>query len=98
VFQFIVIGAAVGIYTESWYWFFGIFVGGAVLSGIPILSKLMALALAACWGAVGAAIADAVSEGDQTAIWATGVIVFLIAAGINFAATNHIKDLKRTDG
>jgi len=92
-FQSLIIGAAVGGSYESWYWFVGIVLGGWVLLAIPYVGKLMAILLSAAWGAVAAAVAAHFTENDQTAMVVSGIVVFMLAAGINVAGVDHLKDV-----
>jgi hypothetical protein len=95
VFQHLAIGAGVGFYYESWYWFFGIVLGGVVISAIPFLGKLMAITLSLGWAILGARFAAGATGFDQTAMWVAGGIIFVLALGVNFAGVQYIADISK---
>lgn len=71
------IGAVVGLYMKSWWWFFGVSIIGSILLLIPFIGALVCVALGLGWGFLAGAFCAGLFESGAAGI----VIGLLVAVG-----------------
>ena len=95
IFEIILLSIAVGIGTQSWWWFGGIFLGSFIIICIPILNIIFSIFMSILWGVIGYALGEGI--GANGANWVIAIIATLIAGGMHMGAIEYAVDIDRED-
>lgn len=82
------LAGGVGIALESWWWFFGVGLGGSILLMVPFIGAVMCVVIGLAWGLL-AGILGAALFSSTAAGWVIGILV-----GI-FAIVGHLEARKK---
>ena len=90
-----IIAIAIGIGMSSWWWFGGVFLGGAVIMAIPYLNILFALAISAAWGYVAYHIGNTIGQDGANVVLC--IIAILVSLSLHLSAIEWTVDMGRKD-
>lgn len=89
--EIFLIAGGLGLYTESWWVFGGLFIGLIIGLFIPFVAIPLMILLSLCWGAIGFGIGTLF--GSTAAAAVLGIIGLLAGAGVHMAALEWTKDI-----
>ena len=87
-----IVAVAIGIYTESWWWFGGVFLGLIVLAVLPTLGTILCYVFGIAWGVLAYWLVNYIFE-DTSAAWVIGIIIGIAGIGANLAGKQYYNDI-----
>ena len=93
MFQILIFAIAGGFYKESWLVFGGIFLGLMLVFMIPVIGKIVGLALAGAFGYIGYMLGT--EWWGQEAGYVVGGLFFIVSFGVNFGGIDYMNDISK---
>jgi hypothetical protein len=93
MFQILIVAIVAGVYKESWLVFGGAFLGLMLVLMIPVIGKIVGLALAGAFGGIGYILGN--EWWGQEAGYVVGGLFFMISLGASFGGIDYMNDISK---
>jgi len=93
MFQILLVAIAIGVYKESWLVFGGIFLGLMLVLMIPVIGKIVGVALACAFGAIGYTLGT--DWWGQEAGYVVGAFFFIVSIAASLGGIEYMNDISK---